>query len=98
MTARLPDVARYDPAQLKRTEEDVFHIVDFLCAALYVGDVALFTDFVRWLRGILVARGVPAATLSAGLRVVRDVVAAEPGPVERPVEYLNAGIAAAAAS
>jgi methanogenic corrinoid protein MtbC1 len=93
MTAALPDVARYDPGQLERTEEDVFHIVDFLCAALYVDDAALFTDFVGWLQDILVARGVPATTLSQGLRVISDVLVAQPGSYERPVRFLAAGIA-----
>lgn len=97
MTAELTDVARYDPTQRQRTEEDVQHIVDFLGAALYVDDVALFTDFVRWLRDILVARRVPAATLRNGLAVVAEVVAEQFGDGDslgRALEFLGAGIAA----
>jgi methanogenic corrinoid protein MtbC1 len=92
MLAAMPDVARYDPRQLQRTQEDVGYILDFLCAALYVDDATLFTDFVDWLTEILVARTVPAGTVRAGLRVVSEVIATEPGPYDRAQAFLQAGI------
>jgi hypothetical protein len=94
MLARRPDVARYDERQRRRTEEDVAYIVEFLGAAHFVGDVTLFTEFVHWLRDVLVARNVPAATLTAGLAVIGEVVAAQPGGFGWAVEYLAAGVAA----
>jgi methanogenic corrinoid protein MtbC1 len=95
MTRALPDVARYDERQLRRTEEDVDFILDFLCAALLVDDVGLFTEFVGWLVEILVPRGVPAATVADGLAVVADVIGAEAGPYARALEFLAAGTAVA---
>ncbi len=44
-----------------RTVEDLGHILDFLLAALYVGDAGVFTRFLGWTRGVLEARGVPGS-------------------------------------
>lgn len=44
---------------LDRTVEDLGHIVDFLLAALYVGDEKVFTRFLSWTRVVLRTRGVP---------------------------------------
>jgi methanogenic corrinoid protein MtbC1 len=96
MTAGLSDVAGYDDYQRRRTEEDVEHILDFLAAALFVDDPALFTEFVGWLVEILAARGVPAATVARGLGVVAEVVDSEPGPYDRALDILRLGQAAAA--
>jgi len=93
MLARLPEVAAYDARQRRRTEEDVAHIVEFLGAAHFVQDVTLFTDFTAWLRDVLVARGVPAATLVAGLGVVGDVLGEQPGGFAWAADYLRAGVA-----
>jgi hypothetical protein len=94
MRERMHDVAGYDSRQLKRTAEDIAHIVEFLRAALFVDDPLLFTDFATWLRDILVARGVPADTLRHGLRLVADVISSEPGPYERALEFLADGVTA----
>lgn len=67
-----PAVRDYDQRQMDATAEDMGHIVDFLAAALYVGESQIFTDFVDWTRGVLAARGVPPAALRAGLFLVRD--------------------------
>ncbi|WP_307832572.1 cobalamin B12-binding domain-containing protein [Planomonospora sp. ID91781] len=68
--------ASYSARQLESTAEDLAHLADFLAAALYVDDVSLFTEFVGWTAGVLRARGVPAASLAAGLaafgRELRD--------------------------
>ena len=98
MAEALPDVARYDQRQQERTAEDVHHVLDFLAAALFVDDVTLFTDFTRWLAAILVARGVPARTLRAGLDIIAANVGGEPGPYARPLAFLAAGAREAAAT
>ncbi len=91
MATRLADVAAYDDRQRARTEEDVDFILDYLAAALYVDDVALFTDFVAWLTPLLTARGVPATTVATGLDVVAESVAEHCGPLPRAAAILTAG-------
>lgn len=91
MRARMPDVASYDDEQVRRTAEDIGHIIEFLCAALFVDDVRLFTDFVDWLRAILVARGVPSSTLRRGLHLVAQVIQSRPGPYDRVLRFLAHG-------
>ena len=94
MRERMPDVAGYDTDQARRTAEDIEYIVEFLRAALFVDDVRLFTDFVGWLRAVLVARGVPAVTLSVSMRLVAQVIDSRPGPYERALHFLAHGAAA----
>lgn len=72
LTAAYPAVRDYDQRQADATAEDIGHIVDFLAAALYVGDDRLFTDFVDWTDAVLTARNVPSQALAAGLRVIHD--------------------------
>jgi methanogenic corrinoid protein MtbC1 len=67
-----PDAAAYDREQADHTAEDMGHIVDFLAAALYVGESRIFVDFVDWTAAVLQARGVPRQALAAGLRLFRD--------------------------
>ncbi|TVR19749.1 MAG: hypothetical protein EA387_12895 [Nitriliruptor sp.] len=74
---RFPPMADYDRRQRARTYEDLVYIVRFLAAARLVDDEEVFTTFATWLEDLLVARGVPAAALVAGLEVlappVRDI-------------------------
>jgi hypothetical protein len=72
LAAAYPDAAGYDQRQQDATAEDLGHVVDFLAAALYVGDDRIFTDFVEWTAAVLRARGVPAPAFAVGLRLVRD--------------------------
>jgi len=51
-------------------------IVRFLAAALLVADHAIFSDFLGWLRNLLVQRGVPPQALIAGLEALRPAVEA----------------------
>ena len=67
-----PEVRGYDQRQADSTAEDLAHIADFLAASLYIGDPQVFTDFTGWTAEVLTARGVPAAALAAGLRLMRD--------------------------
>ncbi|WP_229402040.1 cobalamin B12-binding domain-containing protein [Micromonospora okii] len=64
---RFAGMRKYSPAQLDSTVSDLGYIVDFLAAAVYVDDPSLFTEFVEWLVGILVSRGVPAASVGLTL-------------------------------
>ncbi|MEW9530511.1 B12-binding domain-containing protein [Microbispora sp. NPDC049125] len=72
LTRSYAPMASYSPQQLEYTAEDLGHIADFLGAALYVGEPAVFTDFVTWTCDILAARGVPADSVSHGLRIFHD--------------------------
>ncbi|BAL90659.1 hypothetical protein AMIS_54390 [Actinoplanes missouriensis 431] len=72
LPAVYPEAHHYDQAQIDATAEDIGHIADFLAAALYVGDEAIFTDFVEWTAEVLSSRGVPPGALRVGLRLVRD--------------------------
>jgi methanogenic corrinoid protein MtbC1 len=64
---RYPDMRNYTDQQRQHTAEDIAHIVDFLATALYLDDDDLFTGFITWTAEILVARGVPAASLQPAL-------------------------------
>ncbi|GIH62641.1 cobalamin-binding protein [Microbispora siamensis] len=82
LLARVTDALReayapmggYSARQLEHTAEDLGHIADFLIAAMYVHDAALFTEFVTWTCQVLVARKVPAESVVLGLGVFRDVL------------------------
>jgi methanogenic corrinoid protein MtbC1 len=78
LRASYPDVRAYDREQEDHTIEDLGHIIDFLAAALYVGESRIFTDFVDWTAAVLQARGVPPQALAAGLRLYRDQLADYP--------------------
>jgi methanogenic corrinoid protein MtbC1 len=89
LAAAYPAVNDYDERQHDSTAEDLGHIVDFLAAALYVGENRVFTDFVDWTRAVLAARGVPASALAVGLRLVRDQLHDYPASLA----MLDAGLA-----
>ncbi|GGS11696.1 cobalamin-binding protein [Streptomyces humidus] len=69
---RGPDMGTHSPARRERTAEDLAHLVDFLAAALYVDDDALFTTFVAWTADVLTARRVPARGLVHGLSILAE--------------------------
>ncbi|WP_306212537.1 cobalamin B12-binding domain-containing protein [Actinoplanes sp. RD1] len=72
LAAAYPAMSAYDQRQHDATAEDVGHIADFLAASLYVGDEAVFTDFVEWTQAVLRARSVPPVALRAGLEVIGE--------------------------
>jgi methanogenic corrinoid protein MtbC1 len=74
-----PPMAAYDQRQTDATAEDMGHIVDFLAAALYIGDRSVFTDFVGWSAAVLRAREVPVQALKIGLQLYRDQLRDYPG-------------------
>lgn len=67
-----PTMREYNQRQRDATAEDMAHIVDFLAAALYVSEPAIFTDFVAWTEGVLRARGVPPVALRVGLETIQS--------------------------
>ncbi|WP_236567963.1 MULTISPECIES: hypothetical protein [unclassified Nocardiopsis] len=58
---------RLEGAALDRTVENLGHVIDFLLAALYVGESAVFTRFVSWTGAVLRTRGVPVDSVAAVL-------------------------------
>lgn len=52
--------------------EDLGQIAEFLGAALYLDDSALFTDFVTWTCSVSSARGVPCEAVVLGLAIFRS--------------------------
>lgn len=89
LEAQLPAMRAYTDEQRERTGEDIAHIVEFLGAALYVGDVDLFTGFLDWTSDILSARGVPPHSLGAAL----ELLAAELRDFPRAAGFIAAGTA-----
>ncbi len=67
-------MAAYDDRQLASTRQDLVFIVQFLAAATFVDEPALFTEFLTWLQELLVHRGVPPQGLVAGLEALRPLV------------------------
>ncbi len=70
-----PPLRGYDEHQRDATLEDLGHIVDFLAAALYVDEPALFTDFLGWTAQVLRARRVPLRSLDMTLTALADTLA-----------------------
>ncbi|HWS39004.1 MAG TPA: cobalamin B12-binding domain-containing protein [Actinoplanes sp.] len=81
LAAAYPAAHRYDQAQAESTAEDLGHVIDFLAAALYVGEPAIFLDFTQWTTDVLRARNVPPNALRTGLHLIRDQLADFPSSV-----------------
>lgn len=69
-----PAMAVPDEAQRDVAADDLGHLVDFLAAALYVRDVALFTDYAAWTARLFAARGIPELTLTTRMEACRDLL------------------------
>lgn len=82
LRARFPMFLQAGTTAEAQTIADVRSIVRFAAAAVLVGDPSLFDGFLDWLVGILVVRGVPVASLDAGLEAL---LAAEPPEAVRPI-------------
>jgi hypothetical protein len=67
-----PPVRDYDQHKLDATAEDLGYIADFLAAALYISEPAVFTEFVDWTAAVLAARGVPPMALRSGLTLIQN--------------------------
>ncbi|GAA3345905.1 cobalamin B12-binding domain-containing protein [Amorphoplanes nipponensis] len=90
LTQAYPPMGRYNQRQHDATVEDLGHVVDFLAAALYVGDEQVFTDFVEWTAAVLEARSVPPVALQIGLKLMRDQLRDYPAAIA----IIDAGVAA----
>lgn len=70
-----PVVAAYDERRRTRTEEDLVWILRYVEASLDVDDPSVLHDFLGWLLGLLVVRGVPRELLVRGLDALHEQVA-----------------------
>lgn len=74
----LPMTAGFTDRQTARTRADYVYILRFLAAAVLVDDLAVYTEFLTWLQGILVGVGLPAALLPLSLDALTPLLAAFP--------------------
>lgn len=66
-----PDwVERYGDAARERGEEDARHHLDFLAAAVELGEPRAFSDYVRWCRDVLESRQIASAALAENLEAI----------------------------
>ncbi|MEV0677770.1 B12-binding domain-containing protein [Actinosynnema sp. NPDC050436] len=72
------------------TPEDLAHIVDYLCTALYLDDTSLLTGYLTWTADILAVRGVRTAFLVPAL----DLLATELRDFPRATRLLHEARAA----
>lgn len=73
-----------------------FHI-QYLCEAVASGDDGVFVRYARWLREVLVTRGMCSRHLADNFRLLAEAIDREPWPGrERAVAILRAGAAALA--
>lgn len=75
LLALYPPMAAYDERQMARTREDLVFITQYVAAARMVGDPSVLTEMLDWLRTLLTSRGIPAAAVDAGLRVLAPIIA-----------------------
>jgi methanogenic corrinoid protein MtbC1 len=85
---RLPSMATFSDRQLSRTRADYVYILRFLAAAVLIDDLELFTDFLLWLREILLRTGLPATVLPLSLEVLRTQL----GHYPAATRLLDAGL------
>lgn len=56
----------------ERCREDLSYHLDYLAGSLLAGTTQPFLDYLGWLRGVLVARGVPTDSLPLSLSLLKD--------------------------
>lgn len=76
--AAFPPMADYDRRQIERTREDLGHIIDFLAAALFADEPAIFHRFTTWLQEVLTARGVEPHGLRVGYETIAALLGGTP--------------------
>lgn len=74
LATRFAALQSYSAWQVARTREDLGHILDFLGAALFVDDPAIFSRFTGWLQAVLVARGVDERALRLSYEALLDAL------------------------
>ncbi|TPG13438.1 cobalamin B12-binding domain-containing protein [Pedococcus bigeumensis] len=88
-----PDwVERYGDQATEHGVKDARHHIDFLQAAVELGDPATFCDYALWCRDLLDARGIGVDFLIENLAEIRDELASRLSPPA--VEAVNLAIAA----
>lgn len=75
---RFPPLRSFDARQTARTREDLGHIVDFLGAASFADEPAIFRRFTSWLQEVLVARGVAETALGLSYEALAESLADTP--------------------
>ncbi|MDP3967823.1 MAG: cobalamin-dependent protein [Nocardioides sp.] len=79
--ARHPDwIERYGDGATKHGVQDARHHIDFLQAAVELGDPASFRDYALWCRDLLSARGIGVVFLVENLEAIRDEMASRLSP------------------
>lgn len=71
---RQPRLREMTDIQVDRTREDLSCIMQFCGAALVSHDPTVLHEFTIWLRDLLAARGVPAASVKAGYDAIAEVL------------------------
>ena len=74
LIAAHPFMCSFNDDQLTRTKEDLAFIVRFVAAAAIVGDSTVLTEFLGWLKSLLIARSVPPGAILAGLEVLVPLI------------------------
>ena len=77
----LPVMRDFTTRQIARTRADYAYILRFLAAAVLIEDLTVYSEFLDWLQGILVARGLPGTVLPLSLNELDPLLA--PFPVGR---------------
>lgn len=87
---------RYGEQGRARGIEDAQHHMDFLAGALIAGEPQAFTEYVRWARRVLEARGIAAGFLRENLEQIGGALATRlDGPARPAVEaVVRAGLLA----
>lgn len=83
---------RYGERGRRFANEDSLHHINYLDQALAAGDAGVFTRYARWLRSVLVSRGMCTEHLAENFRLLAEAIAADGLPDgERAREILLEG-------
>jgi MerR family transcriptional regulator, light-induced transcriptional regulator len=70
-----PELAeRFGPAGWSHCLQDAEYHLSYLSAAVAAGTLVFFTEYVRWCKAMLGARGIAAEHLAENLRIMREVL------------------------
>jgi MerR family transcriptional regulator, light-induced transcriptional regulator len=70
-----PEIAeQFGPAGWSHCLQDAEYHLSYLSAAIAAGTPAFFTEYVRWCKAMLGARGIAAEHLAENLRIMREVL------------------------
>ena len=66
---------RYGETGRQKCREDLRYNLEHLAPALALGEPALFEGYLRWLAGLLAARGIPTEEIARSLVLTADAIA-----------------------